>query len=495
MLGACLLTMGALLVAADEPDPTEWVRRLGSDRFAERVEAAKALERLGPAALPALRAAKDSENPRIRVRVAALLGALDRGADTDRLTRPTLIKLDFRDRLLSDIVDELNARHNLGLTFQFGPLPRRGMIVIGPASPAQKAQEAEVRSRAVTLEAERALPFWEVVDRLCEVGQLQHDLHPQARFGLSTGRFLLFSGLDGTSVSSNCGPIRVKIAGLHSTLERDLVGATHPIEGRPPAPAAGQDDGFLLVRMVAIPEPGLVIRQLGRPTFVEAVDDRNRSLLRPEMKDAANGPSNVNLQPPTLNGPSGFEFSASLRLPDLAGRSIRRLRGSIPVVIVAYASHPIAIPLEGAADKSVRKNEVTVSVLEVATADTGQVTVEVEVTPNRPDGHEPDPWNRSGPPDFVTFRTNQLLNRLELLDAKGRELALSWNQGHGRDPMTINRRVRLTPTVIYEDQPPDAAGNFRERIGTIPVPVELRYHGFVQTLSEVRFDFHDIPLP
>jgi hypothetical protein len=495
MIGVRLLTIGALLAAADEPGPTDWVRRLGSDRFAERVEATKALEKLGPAALPALRAAKDSVNPRIRARVAALLEALDRGADVDRLTRPTLIKLDFRDRLLTDILDELNSRHNFGLTFQFGPLPRRGMIVIGPASPAQKAQEAEVRSRAVTLEAERALPFWEVVDRLCEVGQLQHDLHPQARFGLSTGRFLLFSGLGGTSVSSDCGPIRVKVAGLHSTLERDLVGATRPIEGRPPAPAAGQDDGFLVVRMAVIPEPGLVVRQVGRPTFDEAVDDRNRSLLRPEKNDVRNDPSNVNLQPPSLNGPSGFELSASLRLPDLAGRSIRRLRGSVPVVIVAYASDPIVIPLEGAAGKSVRHNEATVSVLEVAKDDAGGVTVEVEVTPNRPDGHEPDPWNRSGPPDFVTFRTDQLLNRLELLDAKGRELALSWNQGHGRDPMTINRRVRLTPAVLYEDQPPDAAGNLQQRIGTIPVPVELRYYGFVQTLSTIRFDFHDIPLP
>ena len=50
MIGMCLLTIGALLVAADEPDAAGWVRRLGSDRFAERVEATKALERLGRAA-------------------------------------------------------------------------------------------------------------------------------------------------------------------------------------------------------------------------------------------------------------------------------------------------------------------------------------------------------------------------------------------------------------------------------------------------------------
>ena len=69
---------------------------------------------------------------------------------------------------------------------------------------------------------------------------------------------------------------------------------------------------------------------------------------------------------PSLNGSTGFDLSASLRIPDLAGRSIRRLRGSIPVVIVAYAANPIAIPLEGAAGKSARNDEVSVSVIEVA---------------------------------------------------------------------------------------------------------------------------------
>ncbi len=494
MLGVCLLSIGALFVAADEPDPAEWVRRLGSDRFAERLAAMKALERLGSAALPAVRAAKDSANPKVRVRVAALLETLDRRADVNRLTRPTLIKLDFRDRPVSEIIDELNSRHNLGLTFQFGPLPERGMMM-GFPSPAQKAREAEVRSRRVTLEADRALPFWQVVDRLCAVGQLQHDLYPQGRFGLSTGRFLLFSGLGGTSVSTDSGPFRVKVAGLHSTFERDLVGATSPSGGLPQPPARHPVDRDLVVRMVVIPEPGLVVRQAGQPTFVEAVNDRNRSLLPPEIGNgAANDPSNANHELPTLNGSSGFDLSATLRLPDQAGRSIRRLRGSVPVVIVAYASDPIAIPLEGAAGKSVRNNEVTVAVLEVARNDRTGMTVEVDVAPNRPAGREP-PRNPSGPPDFVTFRTGQLTDRLELLDANGRKLALSWKQGHGRDMMTFNRRVRLTPTLLYEDRRPDAAGNLQRPTARKPVPGELRYYGFVQTLSAVRFDFHDIPLP
>ena len=283
MMAACLLTIGALLVAADEPDPAGWVRRLGSDRFAERVEATRALERLGKAALPALRAAKDSRDPKVRVRVAALLETLDRGADVNRLTRPTLIKLDFRDRPLSEVIDALNARYDLGLTFQFGPLPPRGMRM-SFVSPTQKAKEAEIRSRRVTLEADRALPFWEAVDRLCEAGHLEHDLHPQGRFGLSKGRFLLYAGVGGTSVSSDSGPFRVKVVGLHSTFEQNFAEAAIPGGGRPGPPARHGGGGNLPLRMTVIPEPGLVIRQVGPPTFVEAVDDRDRSLLPPDGK-------------------------------------------------------------------------------------------------------------------------------------------------------------------------------------------------------------------
>jgi hypothetical protein len=486
--------IGALFVTADEPEPSEWVRRLGSDRFAERLEATRAIEKLGRGALPALRAAKDSENPRVRVRVGALLETLDRRADIERLTRPTLIKLDFRDRPLCEIVEELNSRHDLGLTFQFGPVLRRRMMVF--ESPGQKASQVEVKLRRVTLEAAGALPFWEVVDRLCEVGHLQHDLYPQGRFGLPVGRFLLFSGLGDTSVSTDSGPFRIKVVDLHSTFKRDLVGATSAGGGLPEPAARDRGDGDLRVRMVVIPEPGLVVRQAGRPTFVEAVDDRNRSLLPAENGNAErNDPWDATGQSPTLNGSSGFGLVAALRLPDQAGRSIRRLRGSVPVVIVSYASDPIAIPLKGAVGRSVRNDGVTVSVLEVAKDDDAGVTVEVEVAPNRPPGSEPGPWNRSGPPDFVTFRTDQLLNRLELLDARGRELDLSWTQGHGRDMMAIERRVRLTPTIVYEDQRQGAAGNFRRRTAKKPVPVELRCYGFVQTLSALSFDFHDIPLP
>lgn len=461
-MGALLIVAG--LAAVDEPGPADWVRRLGSDRFADRVEAARALEKLGPAAMPALQAARDSDKPRVRSRVAALIESIGRGADLARFTRPTLIRLDFRDRPLSEVIDTLNARHHLGLTFQFGPLPFRGMIVGRPPGPNPK--EVAARSRRVTLEADGPLPFWKAIDRLCEAGQLRHDLHPESGFGLSIGQFRLFASVPGgRSVASDSGPMRVKVIGLHSTFERNLVGEARP------------GYGHLAVRMAIVPEPGLVVRQIGPPTVAEAVDDRGRSLL-PADPD----PPTAHYQPPSLNGPAGFEISSSLSLPDMAVRSIRRLRGSVPVVMVARASDPIAIPLEGSAGKSAGTDEVTIRILAVPRAQGGGIaSVEIEVINNRPERPGYRAWDPKAPPDFVRFDWGRLLDRLELLDADGREIALGWTQGHGTN-MMIARRFRLMPRGPRQDGPHGP-------------PVELRFHDFVQKMSAVEFDFHDIPMP
>ena len=233
------------------------------------------------AALPALRAAKDSENPKVRVRVAALLETLDRGADVDRLTRPTLIKLDFRDRPLSEIVDALNARHDLGLTFQFGPLPHRGMMRLRFAALRRPRRPKSGRAGSRSKRIGRCRSGRSSTGS-ARPGHLQHDLHPLGRFGLSKGRFLLFAGVGGTSISSDSGPFRVKVVGLHSTFEQNFAGAASPGGGRSRTPGSPRRRRNLVVRMAVIPEPGLVVRQVGRPTFVEAVDDRNRSLLPPE---------------------------------------------------------------------------------------------------------------------------------------------------------------------------------------------------------------------
>src|SRR5258708_28053691 len=89
MLGATLALVVVVLGCA--PDPTDLVNQLGSPRYALRESAEGELARLGRAALPALRAAKDSKDPEIRTRVTALLARIENSL----LLQSTPVSLDF----------------------------------------------------------------------------------------------------------------------------------------------------------------------------------------------------------------------------------------------------------------------------------------------------------------------------------------------------------------------------------------------------------------
>jgi hypothetical protein len=147
-----LLTVVLASASADDgSDAVKWIGRLGAESFDDRVAAYKALERLGGEALPALQAAADASDPRVRSRVRALIESIGRQVATDRFSRPTMIRLDFRDRPLGEVVEALDDRHNLELSLRLGPEPRRGMIIVDPDQPRRLKELRGSRSRARTL--------------------------------------------------------------------------------------------------------------------------------------------------------------------------------------------------------------------------------------------------------------------------------------------------------------------------------------------------------
>src|SRR5271154_3766891 len=149
MLGANLALV-LLLGQVPAADPAALVERLGSPRYADREEAAGALERLGREALAALRAARDDRDPEIRTRTDALLNKIE-GA---LLTQPPLVTLDFQDRPLPEVVKALSASTGIKL----GLIPENS-----PSWP----------NRRISVHEATPLPFWKAMDRLCEVAQLQ----------------------------------------------------------------------------------------------------------------------------------------------------------------------------------------------------------------------------------------------------------------------------------------------------------------------------------
>lgn len=88
MMLVCLPVFSATLWAAPEPDEAErLVRQLGSTDFAQREAAAKALLKLGPAALPALEKARQSDDAEVRKRAHDILARLPPAHPADLVRR------------------------------------------------------------------------------------------------------------------------------------------------------------------------------------------------------------------------------------------------------------------------------------------------------------------------------------------------------------------------------------------------------------------------
>lgn len=134
--------------------PAELVRQLGSDDYAEREEAMRRLDDLGPAALDALRAGVRSDNPEIAWRSLELLRRIGRRSDNERTLTPTLVELDVRDEPLDAVLARLSRQ-------------AQWEVVLGGPRP------EELANRRVTLTTGGRVPFWEAVRQVCGVADLQ----------------------------------------------------------------------------------------------------------------------------------------------------------------------------------------------------------------------------------------------------------------------------------------------------------------------------------
>src|SRR4051794_36713915 len=103
MFSGANLALIVVLGQVPAADPVALVANLGSPRYAEREAATAALERMGRTALGPLRAARDSRDPEIRTRAAALVNTIE----GTLLTQPTLVSLDFVDQPLPEVVKAL----------------------------------------------------------------------------------------------------------------------------------------------------------------------------------------------------------------------------------------------------------------------------------------------------------------------------------------------------------------------------------------------------
>ena len=154
-------TLIVLVVLGQTAEPSRdaaaLVEKLGSASYAER-EATKSLESLGSKALPALKPALKARDPEVRMRARALINKIE----GNLLIQESLVRLDFKDATLDEIVKSLSKQAG----FEVGLAPAG----LAPGGPRRTA--TSFGTRRVTLLESQPVPFWKAIDRLCEAGQL-----------------------------------------------------------------------------------------------------------------------------------------------------------------------------------------------------------------------------------------------------------------------------------------------------------------------------------
>lgn len=154
-----VLALAAVPLAAADPPVAppaavaDLVAQLGSDDYPRREAASKKLDAVGPAALPALRAAARSANPEVARRAGDLAARIGRRAANERALDPTLVDLTADNAPLAAVLADLSKQAGFP-------------VVVGGAN------AAEVADDRLTVRTGR-VPFWRAVLAVCEAADLR----------------------------------------------------------------------------------------------------------------------------------------------------------------------------------------------------------------------------------------------------------------------------------------------------------------------------------
>lgn len=152
VLAAAAASLAASPASTSAPGIPALIGQLGSDQYADREAASRALERLGAAAIPALQAAARSDNPEVRQRAEALVIRLKHTQDSITRLTPRRVQLDYRDIPLATAIKDLRVRTGLPILLDDTHI----------AEPLRKitCQTAD-------------LPVWEALEAFCRAAELR----------------------------------------------------------------------------------------------------------------------------------------------------------------------------------------------------------------------------------------------------------------------------------------------------------------------------------
>jgi hypothetical protein len=409
-----------------QPSVEQLIERLGNRDFKTREAAAKVLAVRAEEALPAMRKAITHPDPEVRQRLEQLVAETERAV----LLAPKRITIKMENALLKDALAELSRQSGYRVDLQ-GGMPQQ----------------------IVNLDVKNAT-FWEALDKLSAQAGLILQQHHDMQGGL-----ILYAQNSVTPFVDYRGPFRVWATGFH--YNKSLTFGSIPRT----QPGVGQRTEQMSFMFSVVAEPKLPLLGLGQPKLTAAVDDQDNSLVPPAAKNGV-----YETYHSGYYGYRNLVLQTQVQLvgPGAAARSMKLIRGALPVTLLAEQRAEITIDqILAVKDKKFESKDITLEIAEVKEAP-GK-TYQIVMTARR---------NGKDPPYDYTW-TNSLHQRIELLDDKGQKF-----QSHGFN------WINGTPTTVQGTFMFGDGGNAQ-----LGKPQKLIYYGWVTMQHQVEFEFKDLPLP
>jgi len=244
-MGLCLVK-AAFAEAMPVPTATQidqLIVRLGSGQFAEREEAAVALETLGGQALEALRRAAQNQDLEIRRRAEELAARIEVRVDSARLLSGKKVRLSYQDIPVNEAMADFSRRTGLTLKLHSDD---EGL--------------ADLDQRKLTLET-GDLGIWDALDHFCAVSGLAESSLSSDGTDALTCRLRL--GQPARVPSYQAGAVRIR-----------AIGSRAPGWGQSP----GVVDAPCLLEVVT--EPGVLWHGVADVRILKAVDDKGQEMAQ-----------------------------------------------------------------------------------------------------------------------------------------------------------------------------------------------------------------------
>jgi hypothetical protein len=395
-----VLTLPAMLAAPApaRPDPApapaaeaaRLVEQLADPDYRVREQAIEGLRRLGPPALPALKAAADHPEVEVRRRVHELIPLLE----VEAALAPKRVTLKAQEQPLRQVLDALQEQSGYKIDV-LGAMPDRKLSL----------DVADVT-------------FWQALDAVAEDAGLVLEINQ----GFVDGRVRLRAADSFAPFVHHSGPFRVSADNLQQL--RSL-----PLGRVPRGTGAPRRSETLTLEMTVSTEPRLPLLGVGEPQLLAAYDTERNSMLPPANQPAQGIENPLANRGKWNSGRFGSRSTSittqfTLARPSEKATSIRSVRGIVPVaVLLEQKPTLVADKILEARGKKAEVGKTTIVIESVTEQPNKTYQVQLSVT-----AEDPEPgW------------ANSLYQRFELQDAKGK----AYNH-HGAGWGNNGNNVRLT---------------------------------------------------